>query len=158
MEIIWNKRNLILVLSYLPLILSQQEVRFISGYNPLSNSEKIHTAHLSAIGKGIDPETKTILCLAKKKEETKRKLYNGSFIEAEITTNEKEAKALPSHAILKSGPYRYVFVIEKSDAQNYYLRKEKIKTGTESKGFTEITGSKNLVQVLTKGAYNISLD
>ncbi|BAX81711.1 efflux RND transporter periplasmic adaptor subunit [Labilibaculum antarcticum] len=127
-------------------------------FKTLSDSEKIHTAHLSAIGKGIDPETKTILCLAKIEEEAKGKLYNGSFIEAEIITNKKDAEALPSHAILKSGPDRYVFVIDKSDAQNYYLRKEKIIIGAETKGFTEIVGSQNLVKVLTEGAYNISLE
>ncbi|MDE5419660.1 efflux RND transporter periplasmic adaptor subunit [Labilibaculum sp. DW002] len=127
-------------------------------FKTLSNSDKIHTAHISAIGKGIDPKTKTILCLAKIEEEAKGKLYNGSFIEAEIITNEKDAKALPSQAILKSGPDRYVFVIDKSDGQNYYLRKEKIKTGSESKGFTEIVGSQNLAKILTKGAYNISLN
>ena len=44
----------------------------------------------SAIGKGIDPKTKTILCLAKIEEEAKGKLYNGSFIEAQIITNEKD--------------------------------------------------------------------
>ena len=127
-------------------------------FKSLSNPEKIHTAHLSAIGKGIDPKTKTILCLAKIEENAKGKLYNGSFIEAEIITNKTDAKALPSHAILKSGPDHYVFIIDKSDEQNYYLRKEKIETGAESKDFTEIIGSQDLAKVLTEGAYNISLD
>lgn len=127
-------------------------------FKTLSNSKKTHTAHLSVIGKGIDPETKTILCLAKIDNKAIGSLYNGSFIEAEIITNEKDAKALPSHAILKSGPDRYVLVIDKSDGQNYYLRKEKINIGTESNGFTEIVDASNLARVLTEGAYNISLE
>lgn len=127
-------------------------------FKTLSNSEKIHAAHLSVIGKGIDPETKTILCLAKIEDKERATLYNGSFIEAEITTDKKDAKALPSQAILKSGPDRYVLVIAKSDDKNFYLRKKKVKIGTESKGFTEIVDSSDLVKVLTKGAYNISLN
>ena len=127
-------------------------------FKSLSNPEKIHIAHLSAIGKGIDLKTKTIFCLAKIDENAKGKLYNGSFIEAEIITNRTDAKALPSHSILKSGPDRYVFVIEKNDEKNYYLRKEKIETGAETKGFTEITSPKNLAKVLTEGAYNLSID
>lgn len=123
-----------------------------------SNSEETYMAHLSSIGKSIDSKTKTVICLANIEEKAKGKLYNGSFIEVEITTNEKDAKALPSHAILKSGPDRYVFVIDKSDDQNYYLRKEKIEIGTESKGFTEIISSQNLAKVITEGAYNISLE
>jgi cobalt-zinc-cadmium efflux system membrane fusion protein len=127
-------------------------------FKTISNPNESFTAHLSAIGKGIDPETKTILCLAKMEEKAKGKLYNGSFIEAEITTNEKDAMALPSHAILKSGSDHYVFVIDNSDEKSYYLRKEKIKIGCESKGFSEILDSKNFARVLTNGVYNISLD
>ncbi|PKQ61863.1 hypothetical protein BZG02_14655 [Labilibaculum filiforme] len=123
-----------------------------------NNSNEAFTAHLSAIGKGIDPQTKSILCLAKIDDNTKGKLFNGSFIEAEITTNEKNAEALPSQAIIKSGTDHYVFVLAKNDEQNYYLRKEKIKIGSESKGFSEILDPQNLAKVIINGVYNISVE
>ena len=153
-----NTKQLQVQISVFEKDIQQLKIGQLVHFKTLSNSDKIHTAHLSAIGKGIDSKTKTILCLAKIDEETKGKLYNGSFIEAEIITNEKDAKALPSHAILKSGPDRYVFIFDKNDEQNYYLHKKKINIGAESKGFTEIVGSENLAKVLIKGAYNISLD
>ncbi|MBN2597199.1 MAG: efflux RND transporter periplasmic adaptor subunit [Marinifilaceae bacterium] len=127
-------------------------------FKTLSNPNEVFTAHLSAIGNGIDSETKTILCLAEIEKKHQGRLYKGSFVETEIITNQKDSEALPSKAILKSGSDRYVFVLAKSDQENYYLRKEKIKIGSESNGFSEILDPKNLAKVLTIGVYNISVE
>jgi cobalt-zinc-cadmium efflux system membrane fusion protein len=99
--------------------------------------------------------SKTIVCLAKITEKKGMSLVNRSFVEARITVNQKEANALPSEAILKSGKDYFVYVVEKSDSQSYFLRRQKIEIGKTSNGFTEITGNPAIAKVLIKGVYNL---
>lgn len=130
-----------------------QTIRFsISGETSAS-----HNATLLSISKTINSETKTILCTAKITNTHGISLINRSYVEAHIAVNHKEANALPSEAILKSGKDYYVFVVQKSDAQTYFLRKVKVKTGMVSNGFTEILGSESLTKVLIKGIYNLTV-
>ncbi len=114
-----------------------------------------HSAMLTSISKTIDPVSKTILCLAKITDKKGVNLVNRSYIEARITVNQKEANALPSEAILKSGKEYFVYVVEKSDKQVYVLRKQKVEIGKTSNGFTEIIGNPDFTKVLIKGVYNL---
>jgi len=57
---------------------------------------------------------------------------------------------------LKAGKDYYVFVVEKSDNQAYFLRREKVEIGKVSDGFTEIIGNVDFTKVLVKGVYNIA--
>ncbi len=130
-----------------------QNIRFrVSGDNTV-----FHTAKLSAVSKTVNPDTKTILCLAKINTKEGSNLVNNSYVQAKIIVDQKEAKALPSDAILKSGKDYYIFVFDKSDQQGYYLRKEKVETGMVSNGFTEITGNVTFPKILVKGIYNLPL-
>jgi len=130
-----------------------QNIRFrVSGDNTV-----FHTAILSAISKTVNPDTKTILCLAKISTRDGSNLVNNSYVQAKITVDQKRANALPSEAILRSGKDYYIFVFDKSDNQGYYLRKEKVETGMVSNGFTEITGNTTFSKVLVKGTYNLPL-
>ena len=114
-----------------------------------------HSAMLTSISKTIDPVSKTILCLARITDKKGVNLVNRSYIEARITVNQKEANALPSEAILKSGKEYFVYVVEKSDKQVYVLRKQKVEIGKTSNGFTEIIGNPDFTKVLIKGVYNL---
>lgn len=127
-------------------------------FKTLSNPNESFLATMSSIGKGIDPQTKSILCLAKIEEEDKGKLYKGSFIEAQIITNKKNANALPNKAIVKSGSDHFIFVVDKNDQLNYYLRKEKINIGSQTEEFSEILNPQKITKVLINGVYNISAD
>lgn len=127
-------------------------------FNAQNNPTQLYTARISSIGKSIDPKTKTITCFAKLDKKAKNKLFNGACINADIIINSKEANALPSQAIIKSGLNRYIFIVEKHENNKYYLRKEKIETGNESGGYTEILNSKTTNNILVKGGYNISAE
>jgi cobalt-zinc-cadmium efflux system membrane fusion protein len=133
----------------------QIKLRQTVQFKSLSNPDELFTAHISSIGKGIDFDTKSIICMANIEQKAKNTLYNGSFVEVEIITHKKEAKALPSEAILKSGPDRYVFVVTKTDDKNYYLQKEKIRIGSESKGYSELLDSSKLDKILIRGVYKL---
>jgi len=124
-------------------------------FNSLGEPNTIHYATLSSVGKTINLESKTIQCMAKIKNEDEFSFINHSYIDARIIVNQKEAKALPNEAILKSGADYYVFVVEKSDGQIYYLRKVKVNVACVSMGFSEIIASEGLTKVVTKGVYNL---
>ncbi|MGZ2371433.1 efflux RND transporter periplasmic adaptor subunit [Ancylomarina sp. YFZ004] len=127
-------------------------------FKSIGGTEMSHQAKLISIGKGVDMDSKSILCLASIEKSTKSKLIHGSYIQAKITTNEKDARALPSNAISKSGNEYFVLVVDNSEKNNYYFRKEKVKIGSISKGYTEILDENDLGKVLLKGVYNISVE
>jgi len=129
-----------------------QNVRF----SALSETSATHTASLNSISKTINPESKTILCTARIINQGGLNLINRSFVEAHIQVDKKEANALPSEAVLKSGKEYYLFKVVKSDKQYYYLKKVKVEIGKISDGFTEIVGEQDFTDVLVKGAYNLS--
>jgi cobalt-zinc-cadmium efflux system membrane fusion protein len=131
-----------------------QTVNFSSpGENSFNNK-----ATLVSIGRAVDPDTKTITCVAAIKNSPQTSLINQSYIEALIAVNSSEATALPSEALIKSGKDYYVLLIEKSDNEAYYFRKQKVTIGRISKGFTEITEDTDLTKVLIKGVYNLSAE
>jgi cobalt-zinc-cadmium efflux system membrane fusion protein len=115
-------------------------------------------ATLVSIGKAVNPDTKTVTCIAAIKNGQQSNLINQSYIEAIIAVNSSEAAALPSEALIKSGKDYYVLIVEKSDNKTYYLRKQKVSIGRISKGYTEITGDIDLTKVLVKGVYNLAAE
>jgi len=127
-------------------------------FNSLGETASVHSATLTSIGKTINPESKTIQCIAKIANEKGITFINRSYIEALIKVDQKEAIALPSDAILKSGKDYFVYVVEKQDDQSLDLRKVKVDIGRVSKGFTEIVGGNDLSKVLVKGVYNLPAD
>ena len=124
-------------------------------FKSIGESNSIHYATLTSIGKKINMETKTIKCIAKINKAAEFIFINNSYIEANISVNQAEAKALPSEAILKSGQNYYVLVLAKSDNQNYYLRKVEVNIGRISNGFTEIVDGGDLTKIIIKGVYNL---
>jgi cobalt-zinc-cadmium efflux system membrane fusion protein len=131
-----------------------QTVNFSSpGENSFNNK-----ASLVSIGRAVNPDTKTVTCVAAIKNSPQTSLINQSYIEALIAVNSSEATALHSEALIKSGKDYYVLVVEKSDNEAYYLRKQKVTIGRISKGFTEILDDTDLSKVLIKGVYNLSAE
>jgi cobalt-zinc-cadmium efflux system membrane fusion protein len=131
-----------------------QTVRF----NSLGEPESMHVAALMSIGKTINPESRTIQCIAKISDANGKKYINRSYIEASIRVGDKSALALPNGAVIKSGNDHFVFIVEKQNDQMYFLRREKVAIGRISRDFTEISGVKNLTKVLIKGVYNLSAE
>lgn len=124
-------------------------------FNTVGETSASHSATLTSISKTINPESKTILCTAKITSKKGFNLINRSFVEARIGVNRKEANALPTEALLKSGKDYYVYEIIKSDKQAYFLKKAKVEIGMASDGFTEIISPEKLTKVLVKGVYNL---
>jgi cobalt-zinc-cadmium efflux system membrane fusion protein len=131
-----------------------QKVRF----NSLGEPADAHEATIISIGKTINPESRSIRCIAKIQSENDAGFINQSYVEATIKVAQKEAMALPNEAILKSGKDHYIFVIENQNDQTLSLRREKVTIGRASKDFTEIAGRKDNAKILIKGVYNLPLE
>lgn len=129
-----------------------QTVNFSSPGENLFNNK----AALVSIGRAVDPDTKTVTCIAKITNGQQANFINQSYIEALIAVNSIKANALPTESLIKSGKDYYVLLVEKSDNEAYYFRKQKVIIGRNSKGFTEITSGIDLAKVLVKGVYNLS--
>lgn len=136
----------------IPQLVTGQTVYFSPPGEDTYNNE----ATLVSIGKAMNTETRTITCMAAIRSKQTGNLVNQSYVDAIISVKSSEAKALPSEAIFKSGKEHFVFLVEKSDNEAYYFRKQKVSIGRTSKEFTEITDDIGLLKVLVKGGYNLS--
>jgi cobalt-zinc-cadmium efflux system membrane fusion protein len=131
-----------------------QPVNFIIQGRP----DTTFQASISSIGKSIDPESGSIKCIASLNGNDSRTLVHGMFADANIATTEKKALALPTGAISKSGEESFVFIVEKTGSSVYYLKPQKVETGLETKGYTEVLGIDSLKQILIKGVYNLPVE
>lgn len=105
---------------------------------------------LVTIGKTINPDTKSVDCIARIEDTTKSKLVNQSYVEAKVEVSKVKAMALPSSAVSKSGDEYFIFVVEKNNADGYTLRRTKVGIGRSNDDFIEIVsglpaGSNNVV-------------
>jgi len=145
----------------LQLSIFESDVRYLKAgqdvkFNSLGEENGIHSAKLISVGKTIDMESMTILCTAEIIADDTGSFVNRSYIEAKIIVDQKSAAALPSEAIIKSGEDYYVFVVDKTENQMYFLRKEKVNIGNSLNGYTEIIGGGKLSKVVTNGVYNLN--
>lgn len=124
----------------------------LSFYNP-DNAGDIYKAEIISIGKSINPETKSVECIAKLEDKNTQKLVNGMYFQVDIIIDTYSTKAISSTAIFQSGKKHYVLVKEKQDGNNLFFRQEEIEIGISANGFTEIKGEKSLDDILIKGAY-----
>jgi len=119
----------------------------------ISSGKNESIAIIKSIGNSIDSKSKSIICLA---DVTNGKLTYGSYVDAEIKINEKDALALPITAISKSGMESYIFIVDKEIENKIFLKRKFIKLGYESNEYVEILNSQNISKVITHGIYNIT--
>ena len=131
-----------------------QQVR----YSIQGKEKETYLAELVSVGKSIDLESKTILCIAKLKKEDSRKFVNRMYAEAEIIVEKRNAMAISSDALLKAGDEHFLLIQDKADGKNHYFRKLKVNIGITEKDFTEIIGDEILKNVLVNGVYNIQIE
>ena len=128
-----------------------QNIRF----NSLGESPLAHQATLVSIGKTIDPVSKTIQCIARIINEPGTTYINSSFVEASIIADRTELNAIPNEALIKLNNEYFIYKVEKSDNQDFYLRKIKVNIGRTSKEFSELLDSEGLGDILKNGVFNL---
>jgi len=131
-----------------------QAIRFQS----TDASDTAHWATLTAVGKALVPDSKTITCLAAIQPNDAEDLLLKSFIQAQIIIRETQAQALPHEAIIKTEEGYFVQAIAKSDENTYYLRPHKVSIGAVSNNYMEVKNSEVLEKVLIQGVYHLGVE
>ncbi len=127
-----------------------QKVAF---YTP-GQQDMIYEASISQIGKSIDPETKTIQCIAKLQSGDRGAFVNNLYVESRIITCQREALAIPEEALIREPERDYVWILTGQNEDLLTFRKVPVHTGITRHGFTEVLDV-DLKDVLLEGAYNL---
>lgn len=135
-----NVNKLQLQLSVFETDVAKLQVGQIVTFSLNGDSSEPMQAILTTIGKAINPETKSIDCIARIENPEKNKLVNQRYVEAKVTVNNKEGKALPVSAVQKEGEEYFVFVVEKQQDNTHFLRKTPVEVGKSNNEYVEIIG------------------
>lgn len=127
-----------------------QTVRF---YIP-GQEQKVFEATLSHIGKSIDPEKKTIQCIAEVQAGDRGAFVNNLYVDSRIITCQREALAIPESALIREADRDFAWIRVGQNQEGMTFRKVPVKTGVTRGGYTEIL-DKDLSEVLLEGAYNL---
>jgi membrane fusion protein, heavy metal efflux system len=131
-------------------LVAGQTVRF---YVP-NQEEKVYEATLSHIGKSIDPETKTIQCIAQVQAGDRGTFVNNLYVESKIITCQREALAVPENALVREPGRDFAWIRVGQNQWGMTFRKVPVKTGVTRGGYTEIL-EEDLTEVLLEGAYSM---
>lgn len=132
-----------------------QDIRFSI---PEANTDTIK-GEVHLVGTSINEEKRTVKVHGHFKDEQKKNsLATGMFVEAEIITDKRKAKALPAESIVSLDNTNYVLVLDTKTDSNYTFKRRKVLPGDTFNGFTIIKNSADFnqdTQFLTKGAFTL---
>jgi cobalt-zinc-cadmium efflux system membrane fusion protein len=132
-----------------------QDIRFSI---PEANADTIEgKVHL--VGTSINEEKRTVKVHGHFKDEKKKNSFaTGMFVQAQIITDKKEEKALPTESIVSLEDTYYVLVLDKKTDSNYIFKRREVLPGDDFGDFTIIKNSSDFKQddqFLTKGAFTL---
>lgn len=111
-------------------------------------------AVLTRMGNSIDPVSKTIPCIAELSEPSAGLLVNNLFVEAEVTTCERETLVVPELAVIREAEKDFVWVMVSETEREVTFRKIPVRTGMTREGYTELL-EEGISDILLVGAYNL---
>ncbi|MGA8853454.1 MAG: efflux RND transporter periplasmic adaptor subunit, partial [Christiangramia sp.] len=136
-------------------IKKDQEIKFSI---PEANSDTIE-GEVHLVGTSIDDQKRTVKVHGHFKDENiKNNFATGMFVEAQIITDKKKAKALPTESIVSIDNTNYVLVLETKTDKNYVFKRREVELGDAFEDFTIIKNSSEFKQddqFLTKGAFSL---
>ena len=132
-----------------------QDIRFSI---PEANTDTIK-GEVHLVGTSISEEKRTVKVHGHFKDEQKKNsLATGMFVEADIITDKRKAKALPAESIVSLDNTNYVLVLDTKTDSNYIFKRRKVLPGDTFNVFTIIKNSADFnqdTQFLTKGAFTL---
>lgn len=120
-------------------------------------SSDTFNAEVHLVGTSID-ENRTIKVHGHLEDEDKENFLTGMFVEAQIITDDIQAKALPSEAIVTIDDTANVLVLEKKEGDTYYFSQKEVTIKEEHDGFSILQEAESFApksQFLTKGTFNL---
>jgi cobalt-zinc-cadmium efflux system membrane fusion protein len=122
-------------------------------YSP-DNMEQVFEATLSHIGKSIDPETRTVRCVAQLHSPDRRSFINNVYVQAEIITCQREAPAVPNHSLIREDEWYFLLSLVGEEKGNLIFRRVPVHTGATMPEYTEVL-DEGLKDILIEGGYNL---
>jgi cobalt-zinc-cadmium efflux system membrane fusion protein len=121
------------------------------------SSGELFKAEVHLVGTSIDESTRTIKVHAHIEDEEKTRFIKGMFIEAEIITDAKTAKALPKDAVYNFNDSYFTLVLKDLKDEIYTFNKTEVKVGKQVEDFIEVLNPDdfNDKNVLTKGSLTL---
>lgn len=122
-----------------------------------NNPETEYTGHIHLINHKINPD-RTVRVHAHFDDENIT-LIPSMFLDAEIETNEENAKVLPNEAIVNAEGKNYIFILNQHDEKGYQFKRIEVQKGVTENEFTAITVPHDLdisnTKIVTKGAFSL---
>lgn len=109
------------------------------------------SARLVTFGKTVNPDTKTIDCIAMIDKGSGAPMVNNSYVEASIIVSQHQAMALPVTAVQKLGSEYFVYVVEKRNGKGYSLKRTPVNVGVTEGNFIEIRSQLPNKEVVVQG-------
>jgi cobalt-zinc-cadmium efflux system membrane fusion protein len=123
-----------------------------------SRPDKIYDAEIFALGKAFDMNTRAVKVHAKITGNHEG-LLTGMFVEARITTGNKEVNALPNEAFISENGLDYIFIQKEKHNDTIEFEKIQVNKGVTDLGFSEVVFINELPKnaiIITKGAYYVN--
>jgi cobalt-zinc-cadmium efflux system membrane fusion protein len=128
-----------------------QAVRFYKPEEP----GRIFVASLTRVGKSIDHETKTVLCLAALRPEDRPEFVHNLFVEASIITCRRKAPAIPDQALIEKEGKHYVLTLASEAGDSLVFHRTPVQVGVIRQDHAEIL-DEGLEGILLEGTYNLT--
>ena len=125
-------------------------------YDP-GNLERVAEATLSHLGQSIDPESKTILCIARLNSSDRRGFVNNMYVKTEIISCQREALAIPSQALIIEEDNHYLLTLIGENDENLVFRKIPVQLGVVQQEYAELLDD-GVKDVLIEGVYNLFIE
>jgi cobalt-zinc-cadmium efflux system membrane fusion protein len=116
----------------------------------------VFEARLTHLGKTIDPDTRTVLCVASLNSEDRGYFVNKLFVEASIVTCERESFGIPDQAVIREEGKFYILLYAEERKDTLVFHKTLVQPGVIQQGYAEILDP-GLKGILLKGVYNLIL-
>ena len=118
------------------------------------SSDETYQAQVHLVGTSIDETSRTIKVHGHIEDEEKTRFIKGMFIEAEIITDTKTAKALPKDAVYNFNDSYFTLVLKDLKDEIYTFNKTEVNAGKQVEDFIEVLNPADFSdkKVLTKGS------
>lgn len=117
----------------------------------LADSKEPLSAKLVTVGKTVNPESKTIDCIADVDNIIAEHLVDGSYVQAKVVTSRKDLKALPNSAFVKSEGSVYIYMLKEKKKGEYIFEKKMVEIPITNDNYSAVGDSLPDSEVLING-------
>ena len=122
------------------------------------NKSVNYKATINAVGKTIQPDSKSIECFAVIDNPKSIAIVSNQFVQGEVHVAVDSVLSVPETAIISTEKESYILVYEKEVNSIYYFKKTKVTIGRQANNNIELTEQLPSTKLLINGIYNIQVE